>query len=136
MLVHDKMVLRGLVYTIWNEHGMGYVICWWYGIWAYGKTTVCGMVCIYGVGRENHSIWYGAFAVWDNSTISWMYSMATFAWWYGMCQYIKSVTVEYVVRISSVTSLYIGRWKVFKNFTSCGPTDWRTCRQTDRQTDI
>ena len=54
--------------------------------------------------------------------------MAKFAWWYGMFQYIRSVRVEYVVRISSVTSSYIGRWKVLKNISFAD-------RQTDRQTD-
>ena len=55
----------------------------------------------------------------------WMYYMAKFAWWYGMFQYIRSVRVEYVVRISSVTSLYIGHWKVFENISLAD-------RQTDR----
>ena len=54
--------------------------------------------------------------------------MAKFAWGYGMFQYIRSVRVAYVVRISSVTSLYIGYWKVFENLSLAD-------RQTDRQTD-
>ena len=41
-----------------------------------------------------------------------------------MFQYIRSVWVEYVVRISSVTSSYIGHWKVLANV-----------RLADRQTD-
>ena len=41
-----------------------------------------------------------------------------------MFQYIRSVRVEYVVRISSITSLYIGHWKVFENISLA-----------DRQTD-
>ena len=32
-----------------------------------------------------------------------------------MFQYIRSARVEYVVRVSSVTSKYIGHWKVFGN---------------------
>ena len=36
----------------------------------------------------------------------------------SMFQYIRSVRVEYVVRISSVTSLDIGHWKVFENISS------------------
>ena len=43
--------------------------------------------------------------------------------WYGMFQYIRSVRVEYVVGISSVTTLYI-RSNVFENV-----------RNADRQTD-
>ena len=54
---------------------------------------------------------------------------AKFSWWYGMFQYIRSVRVKYVVRISSVTSLYIGHWKVFENISLAD-------RQTDRQINI
>ena len=57
-----------------------------------------------------------------------MYYMAKFTWWYGMFQYLRSVRVEYVVRKSSVTSLYIGHWKVLRKYKPCGQTD----RQTDR----
>ena len=46
-----------------------------------------------------------------------------------MFQYTRSVTVEYVVRISSVTSLYIGHWKEFENI---GLADRQTDGQTDR----
>ena len=42
-----------------------------------------------------------------------------------MLQYMRSVRVEYVLRISSVTSLYIGNWKVFENIGLA-----------DRQTDL
>ena len=87
---------------------------------------VRGMVCVDGMGREKHSIWYGTFAVWYHGTMSWMYYMAKFAWWYGMFQYIRSVRVEYVIQISSVTSLYIGHWKLFENISLAD-------RQTDRQ---
>ena len=116
---------------------MGYGICWgyaiWeYGIWQYGKATVCGMVCVDGMVREKHSTWYGTFAVWYHGTTSRMYYMAKFAWWYGTFQYIRSVMVEYVGRISSVTSLYIGHWKVFENVSLA---DRQTERQTDRQRD-
>ena len=89
-------------------------ICW-YGIREYGKTTECGMVCVDGMRGEKHSIWYVTFVVWYHGTMSWMYFMAKFAWWFGMFQYIRSVRVEYVVRIPSVTSLYIGHWKVFES---------------------
>ena len=77
------------------------------------------MVCVDGMVREKQSIWYGTFAVWYDGTMSWMsYKyMAKFAWWYGMFQYIRPVRVEYVVRISSVTSIYIGHWKVFEEMS-------------------
>ena len=94
----------------------------------YGKNTVSGMVCVDGMGRAKHSIWYGTFAVWYHGTVSWMYYIANFAWWYSMFQHIRSVRVEYVVRISSVTSLYIDHWKVFENINLPD-------RQTDRQID-
>jgi len=106
---------------IWDIGGMVYGDI-------YGKTTVCGMVCVDGMVREKHSIWYGTFVVWYHGAMSWMYYMAKFALWYGMFQYIRSVRVENVVRISIVTSLYIGHWKVFENISL------RTDRQTDRQT--
>ena len=56
--------------------------------------------------------------------------MAKFAWWYGMFQYIwsASLRVEYIARISSVTTLYIDHWKVFETLSHAD-------RQTDRQTD-
>ena len=57
--------------------------------------------------------------------------MAKFTWWYGMFQYIRPVRVEYVVRISSVTTLYIDHWKVLESIRLA---DRRTDRQTDRQT--
>ena len=107
-----------------------YGTCWWYGIWEYGNTTVCGMVCVDGFGRVKNSIWYGMFAVWYHGTMSWMYYMGKFAWWYGMLQCTRSVRVEYVVRISSVTRLYIGHWKVFENISLA---DRQTDKQTDRQ---
>ena len=86
----------------------------WYGI-------VGGMV------REKHSMWYGMLAVWYDGTVSWIYVMAKFAWCYGMFQYIyiRSVRVEYVVRISSVTTLYINHWM----------ESVHADRQTDRQAD-
>ena len=50
-----------------------------------------------------------------------MYYMASFAWWYGMFQYIRSVRVEYVVQISSGTTIYIDhQWKVFGKSKPCG----------------
>ena len=62
-----------------------------------------------------------------------MYNMAKVAWWYGMLQYIRSVRVEYVVRTSSVTSLYIDHWNVCENISHA---DRQTVRQRDRQTSL
>ena len=75
------------------------LVVWYTGYdgMVYGKTIVCGMVCVDGMVREKHSVWY--------SKMSWMYDTSKFAWWYGIFQYIRSGRVEYVVRISSVTSL-------------------------------
>ena len=58
------MVLRfGVLYG--KKHGMGYGICWWYGIWDVlgvwhmGKNTVCGMVCLrYDTGKTQYVVWY------------------------------------------------------------------------------
>ena len=110
-------------YCIWE-----YGICWWYVIWEYGRTTVCGMVCVDGMVREKHSIWYGTFAVWYHGTMSWMYYMAKFAWWYGMFQYIRSVRVKYVVQISYVTRLYIGHVESVRKYKPYGQTDRQTVR--------
>ena len=94
------MVLHGLKYRtryqVWNKNGgMGYGICWWYGI--IGKIP-CGSLCVDGIIRGKHSIWYSTFSVWYYGTVSSMYYMAKFAWGYGMCQYsIRSVRVEHVV---------------------------------------
>ena len=63
MLAHGMMVLRGLIYTIWNNMeqtryingNMGYVWCM---VYEYGKTTVCDMVCVDGMVREKHSTRY------------------------------------------------------------------------------
>ena len=106
-------------------------------VWYKGKTSyqVCGMVCVDGMVRENTvpGICYGTFAVWYHVTVSWVYYMAKFTWWYGMFQYIRPVRVEYVVRISSVTTLYIYRpLESARKYKACG----QTYRQTDRQTDI
>ena len=81
----------------------------------YGKNNVvCGMVCWrYGTGK--HSIWYGMLAVWDDGTVSRIYYFAKSACWSGMFQCIRSVRVEYVVRISFATTLHIHHWKVFEN---------------------
>ena len=70
-------------YVVWYgwRHGTGNTQ---YGAW-YGKYTVCGMV------REIHSMWHGTLAVWYDGTVSWIYYMAKFAWWYGMFLYIRSV---------------------------------------------
>ena len=115
-MVPVMMVLYGLIYYMENtRYGIyGIYICWCY-IWYMGRTPyiLCDMVCVDGMAREKYCLWYGTFAVWYHGTVSWMCYMAKFAWWYGMFQYIRSVRVEYVVRISSVTSLYIGNWKVF-----------------------
>ena len=71
---------------------------------------------------------YGMFVVWYEGTVSGMYSLTNFAWWYGILQYIRSVGVAYVVRMSSVTTLYIEQWKLFKTLSHAD-------RQTDKQTD-
>ena len=112
-------------------HVVWYVLTVWYGEnTVYGMVRLrYGMVCVDGMVQEKHSIWYGTFAARYHGTVSWMYYMAKCAWWYGTFQYIRSVRVEYVVRVSSVTSLYIGHWKVFEN---PGLPD----RQTDRQADL
>ena len=94
-----------------------------------GKTTVCGMVCVDGIMVRGNTHIYGMVALWYHGTMSGVYYMAKFAWWYSMFQYIRPVRVEYVARISSVTSLYIGRWQVFENISLAD-------RQTDRQTDM
>ena len=81
----------------------------------YGKSTVCGMmVCVGAMVREKCSMWHGTLAVWHDGTVSWIYYMAKFAWWYGMFQFIRPNRVEYVVRISCVTTLYIDQWKCSK----------------------
>ena len=54
-----------------------------------------------------------------------MYFMAKFAWSYGMFQYIRSVRVEYAVRISYVTTLCIDHWKMLEKISHAD-------RQTDR----
>ena len=61
-------------------------------------------------------------------TMSWIYYMVKFARWYDIFPDIRSVRVKYVVRISSVTSLYIGHWKLFEKISLAD-------RQRDRQTD-
>ena len=69
--------------------------------------VLCGVVCVDGMVRGKHSLLYGTFAVWYNGTVSWMYYKANFAWCYGLFQYVRPVRVEYVVRISPVTTIYI-----------------------------
>ena len=100
----EGLLFPSILYGTNTEWDMGYVD----GM-VYGKNTlpVCGMVCVDCMVREKHSIWYGTFAVWYHGTVSWVYYVAKFAWWYGMFQYIKFVRVEYVVRVSSVTTSYI-----------------------------
>ena len=56
-----------------------------------------------------------------------MYYMAKFAWWYGMFQYVRSVRVECVVRVSSVTTLCFNHWKGFEDISLADR------QQTDRQ---
>ena len=74
------------------------------------RYQVCGMVC-----------WrYGTMARCRGCTNY----VAKFAW-YGMFQYIRSVRVDYVVQLSSVTTLYPSLESVRK---------YKPCRQTDRQT--
>ena len=82
-----------------------------------------GMCRRYGTGK--HGIWYVTFAVWYHGTVSWMYFMANLSG--GMAFSVHKVRkrVEYVVRISYVTTLYIDHWKVFENIINAD-------RQTDR----
>ena len=100
---------------MWENHRMWYGMCWRHGT---GKTQYPG-------------IWYGMFAVWYHGTMSWMYCMAKFAWWYGMLQLkITSRRVEYVVRISSVKTslLYISHWlEGARKDKPCGQTGRQIC---------
>ena len=98
--------------TLYGKIKVCYMVCWWYGIW------------------EKQGMWYGVLVVWYDGTMWWMYYMAKLARWYGMFQYIRGVRVEYVVRISSVTTLYIDHWNVFKHISR---PDWQTDRQIGRQ---
>ena len=51
-----------------------------------------------------------------------------------MFEYIRSVRVEYVVRISSVTTFYIDHWNVFENVSHADrQTDTFVTTQTDTQ---
>ena len=59
-------------------------------------------------------MWYDVLVVCYDVTVWWMCYMAKFAWWYGMFQYIRSVRVEYVVRISSVTTFHANYWIIFE----------------------
>ena len=55
MGIWDMWFVSGMVYGNMGYVGgmvygnMGYGICCWYGIWEYGKTTICGMVCVGGI---------------------------------------------------------------------------------------
>ena len=72
---------------------MWYMLVVWYNM---GKTPYV-VWYVGGMVREKHRIRYGMLAVWHDGTVSWMYSMAKFALWYDMVQYMRSVKVEYVV---------------------------------------
>ena len=104
---------------------MGYVGGMVYGNMGKPQYVVWYVLTVWHEKNTVPGIWYDTFAVRYHGTMSWMYYMAIFAWWYGILQYIRSVRVEYVVRIS-LTSLYIGHWKVFENNSL-------TDRQSDRQ---
>ena len=67
------------------------MVCWWYG-----KTLM-----VWYMGKRWDVVWY------IGGMVSWVYCMVEFAWWYSMFQYIRSVKVEYVERISYVTTIYI-----------------------------
>ena len=121
-----------------EKHGMWYgtLAVWYDGTvsWIYymAKHRMCVVWYCWRYGTGNtHSMRYGTLAVCYDGTVSWIYYLAKFAWWYGMFRYIRSVRVEYVVRISPVTTLpgiyrHTDHWKVFKNIS-------RADRQTDRQ---
>ena len=86
----------------------------WHGVWC---DTVCDIVCWYGLCTIWKITVCGMLVVRYDGTLWWMYYLYTrymlnIAWWCGMFQYIRSVRVEYVVRISSVTTSYIGHWNV------------------------
>ena len=53
-------------------------------------------------------MWYGVLVFF---MVSWMRCMVECSWLYGMLQSIRSVRVEYIVRTSYVTTLYIDHWK-------------------------
>ena len=105
--MYQPSTLRDLDLSKW-------FLCW-YGIYMGKAPYICGMVCVGGMVREKHSMWYGTLAVWYDGTVPLIYQTAKFPWWYGMFQYIKSVRVEYVVRISYVTTLFTNHWKLFEN---------------------
>ena len=67
-----------------------------------------------------------------DGTVSLINFMAKFAWWYGMLQSNKPIRVEYVVRLSSVTTISIGHWKVFESINH-GGKDIRSYRQKSLQ---
>lgn len=99
------MVRFDVLYA-WKKHGMF--------IWYIGGT-----------------VWWYVYmlVVWYDGTVSWMYYMVKLACcWYNMFQYIRSLRVKYVVRISSVTILHIDHCKVFESIS-------QAARHTYRQTD-
>ena len=65
---------------------MGYMLVVWYIYGNMGEPPylVCGVVCVDGMVREKHSIWFGTFAVWYPGTMSWIFFTAKFTWGYGM----------------------------------------------------
>ena len=98
------------------------------GYMGYGKTPYAVSYLL--------TVWYGKNTVYDKVRLRYGTMvrchgviMAKFAWWYSMFQYIRCVMVEYVERVSSVTTLYIDHCKVFENISLAD-------RQTDRQTNM
>ena len=85
------------------------------------------MVCVDGMVREKHSIWYGTFAVWYHGTVSWMNYMAK------ICLVVWSVSV-YKVRKGRIR-----RTNIICNELIYRPLEsvrkYKPCRLTDRQTD-
>ena len=86
----------------------------WYGtVWDGVRCgTVCDMMCWYGMMAR-----FGGYTIWNNlgrrcgMLVVWYdvqcggYTMwLPIAWWYGMFQHIRSVRVEYILWISSVTN--------------------------------
>ena len=73
----------------------------------------------------------GTFAVWYHGTMSWMYYIAKFAWWYGMFQYKRSVKGP-IRRTNIICNKLMYRpLESVRKYKPCGQTDRQTGRQTD-----